>query len=107
MRIAREEIFGPVGVVVKFKTDEEVIELANDTSYGLAAAVSSKSIDRVLKIAHSLEAGSIYVNYYGAGDSALPFGGYKQSGWGREGGTDGLKNYMQTKAVHVNLGLKL
>jgi len=107
MSIATDEIFGPVAVVVKFKTDAEAIELANDTQYGLASAVFSTNINRALTIAHSVEAGTVFVNNYGWLDAGLPFGGYKTSGWGRDLGEYALKNYMQTKAVHVNIGLKL
>jgi len=107
MRIAREEIFGPVAVVMKFKTDEEAIELANDTAFGLAAAVFSQNINRALNVAHSLEAGSVFVNNHNWTEVAMPFGGYKQSGWGRESGEYALKHYTQTKAVHVNLGFRL
>ncbi|KAG5337186.1 hypothetical protein C0989_010342, partial [Termitomyces sp. Mn162] len=84
MKIVKEEIFGPVGVVFKFKTEEEVIEAANNTTYGLACNVFSQNISRALRVAHSLEAGSAWVNYAKTVDKAVPFGGYKQSGIGRE-----------------------
>ena len=84
MKIVREEIFGPVGVVIKFEDEEDVIRQANDTHYGLAAAVFSKNIDRALKVAHRLHAGTAWVNCANTLDTQVPFGGYKQSGIGRE-----------------------
>ncbi|KAG6917502.1 hypothetical protein DXG01_002366 [Tephrocybe rancida] len=123
MKIVKEEIFGPVGVVVKFKTEEgecmfkylrtpanttaEVIEAANNTSYGLACHVFSQDISRALRVAHSLEAGSAWVNCAQMTDKAVPFGGYKQSGIGRELGEYALDTYTQVKGVHVNIGQKL
>ncbi|KAG6876991.1 hypothetical protein C0992_011139 [Termitomyces sp. T32_za158] len=84
MKIFQEEIFGPVGVVTKFKTEEEVIEAANNTTYGLGCHIFSQNISRALRVAHSLEAGSAWVNCAQSVDKAVPFGGYKQSGIGRE-----------------------
>ncbi|KAG6811501.1 hypothetical protein H0H92_007149 [Tricholoma furcatifolium] len=84
MKIVQEEIFGPVGVVIKFKTEEEVIEAANNTTYGLACHIFSENISRALRVAHALEAGSAWVNCAQTTDKAVPFGGYKQSGIGRE-----------------------
>ncbi|PPR03693.1 hypothetical protein CVT24_007414 [Panaeolus cyanescens] len=107
MKIIREEIFGPVCAVMKFKTEEEVIEVANDTTYGLGCNVFSQNINRALRVAHALEAGSAWVNCAQAGDAAVPFGGYKQSGIGRELGEYAIHTYTQVKAVHVNIGLKL
>nr|ALG75775.1 aldehyde dehydrogenase 5 [Tricholoma vaccinum] len=107
MKIVKEEIFGPVAVVVKFKTEEEVIEAANNTSYGLGCNVFSENISRALRVAHQLEAGSAWVNCAQATEIAVPFGGYKQSGIGRELGQYALDTYTQVKGVHVNIGLKL
>ncbi|KAH6904675.1 indole-3-acetaldehyde dehydrogenase [Coprinopsis sp. MPI-PUGE-AT-0042] len=107
MKIAREEIFGPVAAVFKFKTEEEVIELANDTIYGLAAYVFSENVRRSIRVAHALEAGNIGVNSTFAGDTGMPFGGYKQSGIGRECGQYALDTYTQIKGIHVNLGINL
>ncbi|KAH8101623.1 NAD-dependent aldehyde dehydrogenase [Cristinia sonorae] len=104
MSIVREEIFGPVGVIIKFKDDDDVVHQANDTTYGLAAAVFSKNIDRALKTAHRLNAGTIWVNCYNQLHAQVPFGGYKQSGIGRELGEYALENYTSVKAVHVNFG---
>ncbi|KAG7097950.1 hypothetical protein E1B28_005261 [Marasmius oreades] len=107
MKIVREEVFGPVAAVIKFKTEEEAIEMANDTSYGLAAAVFTENNSRAIRVVHALEAGNTFVNCYNAIDINVPFGGYKQSGIGRELGEYALDTYTQVKAVHVNLGLKL
>jgi len=103
MTIVKEEIFGPVGVVAKFGNDEELIKLANDTVYGLAAAVFSENISRALTLANALKAGTVWVNSYNTIRTNVPFGGYKQSGQGRELGEYALENYTEVKAVHVNL----
>ncbi|KAF9516855.1 hypothetical protein BS47DRAFT_1340473 [Hydnum rufescens UP504] len=103
MRIVKEEIFGPVGVVAKFSNDEELIKLANDTVYGLAAAVFSENLSRAVKLANALKAGTVWVNTYNTIRTNVPFGGYKQSGQGRELGEYALDNYTQVKAVHINL----
>ncbi|THU91051.1 aldehyde dehydrogenase [Dendrothele bispora CBS 962.96] len=104
MKIIREEIFGPVASVIKFKTEEEVIEMANDTSYGLACGVFTRDNSRSIRVAHALEAGTAWVNCYRSLETAVPFGGYKQSGIGRELGEYALELYTQVKAVHVNIG---
>ncbi|KAJ3566501.1 hypothetical protein NP233_g6965 [Leucocoprinus birnbaumii] len=104
MKIMREEIFGPVCCVVKFRTEEEVLGWANDTTYGLAANVLTENAARAIRMAHALEAGVIYVNHTIAGDINVPFGGYKQSGLGREMGEEALATYTQVKAVHLNIG---
>lgn len=107
MRIAKEEIFGPVQSIFKFKTIEEVIDKANNTSYGLAAAVFTKDVDKALTIANSVQAGTVWVNCYHAVSPAAPFGGYKMSGIGRELGLDSMKEYCEIKTVMVNLQQKL
>jgi aldehyde dehydrogenase (NAD+) len=107
MRIATDEIFGPVMSVLKFKTLEEVIERANNTEYGLAAYVFTKNIDQALAFANQVEAGSVKVNAFGAGSAGLPFGGYKQSGMGREGADYGVELYMETKAVSIKMPYKM
>lgn len=107
MKIVREEIFGPVAVIVKFKTEEEVIQLANDTVYGLSSNVFSQNINRALRVAHALEAGSAYINQAAVPDFQVSFGGVKQSGFGKDMGEYALESYTQVKAVHVNLGLNL
>ncbi|KAF8884703.1 aldehyde dehydrogenase domain-containing protein [Mucidula mucida] len=107
MKIVQEEIFGPVGVVIKFEDEEDVIRQANDTVYGLAAAVFSQNINRALETAHKLKAGTAWVNCANQLHANVPFGGFKQSGIGRELGEYALHNYTQTKAVHVNLGHRM
>lgn len=84
MRIVREEIFGPVVVVTKFKDEEELIKMANDTIYGLASAVFSRDVSRELGVANRIQSGTVWVNCYNRLHSQVPFGGYKQSGIGRE-----------------------
>lgn len=107
MKIVKEEIFGPVAAVVKFKTEEEVIEASNSSEYGLGCNVFTENISRGLRVAHQLEAGSAWVNCAQAIEPGVPFGGYKQSGSGRELGQYALDTYTQVKGVHVNLGMKL
>ncbi|KAJ2920418.1 hypothetical protein H1R20_g16676, partial [Candolleomyces eurysporus] len=107
MKIVKEEIFGPVGVVIKFEDEEDVIRQANDTTYGLAAAVFSQDINRALRTAHRLQAGTAWVNCANQLHANVPFGGFKQSGIGRELGEYALHNYTNVKAVHVNLGHEL
>ncbi|KAF9270329.1 aldehyde dehydrogenase [Marasmius fiardii PR-910] len=101
MKVVKEEIFGPVASVIKFETEEEVIEMANNTTYGLACGVFTENNSRAIRVAHALEAGMAFAKVQ------VPFGGYKQSGFGREWGQEGIEEYMQVKAVHVNLGLKI
>lgn len=101
MRICREEIFGPVMQILKFKTIDEVIERANNTEYGLAAAVFTKNIDHALQISNNLRAGTVWVNCYDNFDMSAPFGGFKHSGFGREKGEYGLYNYLEVKCVTI------
>ncbi|MEL7035474.1 MAG: aldehyde dehydrogenase family protein [Cyanobacteria bacterium J06592_8] len=103
MKIAREEIFGPVMSIIKFKDIEEVIQRANDTIYGLAAGIWTKDITKAHKVAHSVRAGTVWVNTYHAFDVAAPFGGFKQSGMGRELGEYGLQQYTEIKTVNIRL----
>ncbi|KAI9278812.1 aldehyde dehydrogenase domain-containing protein [Phascolomyces articulosus] len=105
MTIMKEEIFGPVVVISKFKDIDDVIAKANDTTYGLAAGVFTSNISRAVKVSNALEAGTIWVNHYYSASAAEPFGGYKQSGIGRECGEYALSNYTQVKAVKINIGL--
>ncbi len=102
MTIAREEIFGPVISALPFDTIDEVVERANATPYGLAAGVFSTHLGTAHKLAHRLKAGSVWVNMYHAIDPAVPFGGVKMSGYGREGGTEHLDEYLDTKAIWIN-----
>jgi aldehyde dehydrogenase (NAD+) len=106
MRIARDEIFGPVQSILKFKTLDEVIERANNTAYGLAAGVFTSNIDNALSFANAVEAGSVWVNCYNATAVSMPFGGYKESGIGRELSLEGIESYLETKAVSVKLPAK-
>lgn len=99
MTIAQEEIFGPVLCVIPFDAEEEVVELANDTIYGLAAGLWSKDASRAHRVANKLEAGMVFVNKYGCYDFASPFGGLKQSGWGKEYAIHSLQSYTKTKAI--------
>ncbi|KAL8277189.1 hypothetical protein RQP46_010437 [Phenoliferia psychrophenolica] len=103
MRIVKEEIFGPVVVVSKFKDEADIIAQANDSMYGLAAAVFSRDITRAISTANKLQAGTVWVNCYNQLHSQVPFGGFKQSGIGRELGAYALANYTSVKAVHINL----
>ncbi|PWW28791.1 aldehyde dehydrogenase (acceptor) [Cytobacillus oceanisediminis] len=103
MTIAKEEIFGPVVCVLKFDTVDEVIERANNTPYGLAAGVWTENIKTGHKVANALKAGTVWINDYNLEDAAAPFGGYKQSGIGREMGSYALDNYTEVKSVWVNL----
>jgi acyl-CoA reductase-like NAD-dependent aldehyde dehydrogenase len=99
MRIAREEVFGPVLSIIPFDTEEQAFEIANDTPYGLAAGVWTSDIGRALRASERLQAGTIWVNTYRVGGPSTPFGGYKRSGLGREGGTEALKEWVNTKTV--------
>jgi len=101
MSIVREEIFGPVVVAEPFSKPEEVIGRSNDTRYGLAAGVWTRDIAKAHRLAAALKAGTVWVNCYNVFDAALPFGGYKESGWGREMGKEVLELYTQTKAVVI------
>ncbi|KAF7402934.1 hypothetical protein HZH66_005201 [Vespula vulgaris] len=103
MKIASEEIFGPVQCILKFDTMEEVIERANKTMYGLAAGVLTNNIDKAITFANAVEAGSVWVNHYDAITPQTPFGGYKKSGIGRELGEEGLKEYLENKTVSIKL----
>jgi aldehyde dehydrogenase (NAD+) len=104
MRIAREEIFGPVMNILKFKDVDEVVQRGNKTFYGLAAAIWTKDITKAHRLANSLRAGTVWVNCYDVFDAAAPFGGFKMSGIGRELGEYALSLYTEVKTVYINLG---
>ncbi|KAA8619876.1 retinal dehydrogenase 2 [Pyrenophora tritici-repentis] len=101
--IYREEIFGPVLSVLTFEAEEEAIKLANDTSYGLSAAIYTENLARALRVSSKIKAGTIGINSGYAPDNIMPFGGYKQSGMGRELGKEGLLAYMQSKSIRIKL----
>jgi len=103
MRLMKEEIFGPVVAVVPFDDEEEVVHWANDSVLGLAAAVWTQDITRAHRLAKRLEAGTVWLNSQFAWDPAMPFGGYKQSGWGQEYSIEGVEAYMKTKSVYVGI----
>jgi len=104
MRIAQEEVFGPVLSVIKFKDEEEAIEIANDTLYGLASGIWTQSMKRAFEVSARIEAGTVWVNTYRQASFNVPFGGYKRSGIGRENGIPAIKSFIQTKTVWMNYG---
>ncbi len=103
MRVVREEIFGPVLVVMQWEDVDDLVAMANDTCYGLSAGIWTQNLTMAHKIAAAIRAGTIWINCYNLTDPASPFGGYKQSGWGREMGRGALELYTETKSVWVNL----
>jgi acyl-CoA reductase-like NAD-dependent aldehyde dehydrogenase len=103
MRLIREEIFGPVGSVIPFDEEEEVIAAANNTEYGLAATIWTENVGRVHRLARRLQAGTVWANCVLAADQSMPMGGFKQSGWGYERSWKGIEAYLNTKAVYVGL----
>lgn len=106
MRIATDEIFGPVQSIIKFSTLEEAIERANNTNYGLASGILTKDLNTAITFANAVEAGSVWVNCYNATTVTAPFGGYKESGFGRELGEEGLQSYLETKTVSMAIPFK-
>src|SRR5436305_707765 len=104
MKIAREEIFGPVLSVLSFDDADEVIEQANNNPYGLAAAVWTRDVKKAHSVSRRLKAGTVWINTYGLMDAALPFGGYKSSGFGRELGAHAIEHYTELKTVWLNMG---
>jgi acyl-CoA reductase-like NAD-dependent aldehyde dehydrogenase len=103
MRVAQEEIFGPVLSVISFEDEDEALRIAHDTTYGLAAAVWTNDINKAHRIAHKLRAGSVWVNGYDTGDLTLPHGGFKQSGFGRDKSLHAFDNYTNQKVTVFNL----
>ncbi|KAI9857640.1 MAG: aldehyde dehydrogenase (NAD(P)(+)) ald5 [Vezdaea acicularis] len=104
MKIMQEEIFGPVCSIAKFKTEEDAIHVGNNTTYGLAAAVHTSSLNTAIRVSNALKAGTVWVNCYNLLHHQIPFGGFKESGIGRELGEAALANYTQTKSVTIRLG---
>lgn len=104
MRIAQEEVFGPVLSVIRFRDEEHALRIANDVRFGLAAAVWTSDIGRAIRMSEKLQAGTVWVNTYRAVSFMAPFGGYKDSGLGRENGIDAIREYLQTKCVWINSG---
>jgi len=105
MKIAKEEIFGPVMQLLKFDTIQEAIERANATKYGLGAGVCSTNLGKAMGIARRLKAGTVWINQYDDFDTAMPFGGYKESGWGRDKGEYALQNYMEVKVINFPVNI--
>ncbi|KAF2860990.1 aldehyde dehydrogenase, allergen Cla h 10 [Piedraia hortae CBS 480.64] len=103
MKIYKEEIFGPVCTISKFKTKEDAIRVANSTNYGLASAVHTKNLHTAIEVSNAIRAGTVWVNSYNTLHHQLPFGGFKESGIGRELGEAALENYLQTKTVQIRL----
>jgi aldehyde dehydrogenase (NAD+) len=104
MRVSQEEIFGPVLVVIPFDDDAEAVRLANDSPYGLAGGVWSSDNGRAIKVAEQIRTGTVWINDYHMINPRYPFGGYKQSGIGREHGEFGFNEYREVKHIHVDLG---
>ncbi|RWE31943.1 MAG: aldehyde dehydrogenase family protein, partial [Mesorhizobium sp.] len=102
MRIAQEEVFGPILSVIRFKTDEEAIQIANDTLYGLAAGIWTQSLERAINMPAKLRAGTVWVNAYRVVSYLAPFGGFKNSGIGRENGKEAIREYLEAKSVFIN-----
>jgi acyl-CoA reductase-like NAD-dependent aldehyde dehydrogenase len=103
MRIAREEIFGPVLSIIPFKDDDDAVLKGNDTEYGLASAIWTRDVSRAHRVARALKAGRVWINTYAETDPVMSMGGYKQSGYGRENGPEAIDAFTQTKSVYMRL----
>ena len=101
--LVREEIFGPVVAAMRFRDVEEAASLANDSRYGLGAGIFTENLSTAHRMAALIRTGNVWVNFYGGSDKALPFGGYRESGWGREGGPEGLDAFLEHKSVYMRL----
>jgi aldehyde dehydrogenase (NAD+) len=104
MRIAQEEIFGPVLSVLRFKDEDEALRIANDVRFGLGAGVWTRDIGRAIRMSERIQSGTVWVNTYRAVSYLSPFGGYKDSGVGRENGMQAIYEYLQLKSVWINTG---
>lgn len=107
MRIAQEEVFGPVLAVIRFKDEEDAVRIANDIRFGLAAGVWTSSLHRAMYMTERLKAGTVWVNNYRSTSYTTPFGGFKHSGIGREGGIDAVREYMEAKSVWISTDLQM
>ena len=104
MEFVREEVFGPLMSVLSFKTEEEALDRANSTHFGLSGAVFTKDFNRAHRVANQIQAGTVWINDYNITPPEVPFGGYKQSGVGRENGLQAIEHYTQVKTIYANLG---
>jgi aldehyde dehydrogenase (NAD+) len=104
MRIAQEEVFGPVLAVIRFRDEAEAVAIANDSRFGLGAGLWTRDIGRAHRMAEEIKSGIVWVNCYRAVSYMSPFGGYKDSGLGRENGIDAIREYLQVKSVWINTG---
>jgi (Z)-2-((N-methylformamido)methylene)-5-hydroxybutyrolactone dehydrogenase len=104
MKVAQEEIFGPVASIIPFANEQEALQIANDTQFGLAAGIWTRDVKLAHRMAHGIKAGTVWINAYRVVSPAVPFGGFKSSGWGRENGVDAIKEFTETKAVWIEMG---
>jgi (Z)-2-((N-methylformamido)methylene)-5-hydroxybutyrolactone dehydrogenase len=107
MRIAQEEVFGPVLSVLKFKDEDDALRIANDIRFGLASGVWTKSLHRAMYMSERLKAGTVWINNYRSTSFTTPFGGFKDSGLGREGGIEAVKEFLEVKSVWVSTDLDM
>jgi len=106
MRIAQEEVFGPVLSIIPFKDEDDAVRIGNDVRFGLGAGVWTQDVGRAIRMSERIKAGTVWVNTYRAVSFMSPFGGYKDSGMGRENGASAIYEYLQLKSVWINTGVK-